>query len=291
MKIQTMSVVVGGSACNAKCAYCVSKTTGFDHVTKNEPKINFRNFKVACQLAENCGVQTVLLTGKGEPTLYPKSIAYYLATLDKDYKFPFKELQTNGIVLDGTKGDEYLESWRDMGLTTICLSMVHHESRLNHTIYQPNVESYMELKKVIEKIHSKGLMVRLSCILLDGYIDTYEKLESLIDYCRKNGVKQLTVRPMTSPKNSEDSNTGKWIEQHHLKGYSLENMRIMLEKNGTPLLKLAHGAIVYDFNGQNVCWANCLTESTNTNDIRQIIFYPDGLISYSWQHKGAVLLG
>lgn len=290
MKIQTMSVVVGGSACNAKCPYCVSKTTGFDHVTKNEPKINFRNFQTACQLAENCGVQTVLLTGKGEPTLYPKSISCYLSELDRNYKFPFKELQTNGIILDDTKGDEYLQIWRDYGLTTICLSMVHYESRLNHTIYEPNTESYMELKRVIDKIHSKGLMVRLSCILLDGYIDTYEKLESLIDYCRKNGVKQLTVRPMTSPKNSEDSTTAKWIEQHHLKGYSLENMRAMLEKNGTPLLRLAHGATVYDVNGQNICWANCLTESTNVEDIRQIIFYPDGNISYSWQYKGAVLL-
>jgi molybdenum cofactor biosynthesis enzyme MoaA len=289
MKIQTMSVVVGGSACNAKCPYCVSKTTGFDHVTKSEPQINFRNFKVACQLAENCGVQTVLLTGKGEPTLYPKSIIFYLTELE-GYRFPFKELQTNGIILDENRGNTYLESWRDNGLTTICLSMVHYESRLNHIIYEPDTENYMELKRVIEKIHSKGLMVRLSCILLDGYIDNYEKLESLINYCKVNGVKQLTVRPMTSPKNSEDSKTGKWIEQHHLKGFSLNNMKIMLEKNGTPLLNLAHGATVYDVNGQNICWANCLTESTNTEDIRQIIFYPDGTISYSWQYKGAVLL-
>jgi len=32
MEIQTMSIVVGGPGCNAKCPYCISKQTGLDEV-------------------------------------------------------------------------------------------------------------------------------------------------------------------------------------------------------------------------------------------------------------------
>jgi hypothetical protein len=56
------------------------------------------------------------------------------------------------------------------------------------------------------------------------------------------------------------------------------------------LLKLPHGGIVYDVDGQNVAVTTCLTRTTDPNDIRQIIFFPDGRIAYDWQHTGARIL-
>lgn len=55
---------------------------------------------------------------------------------------------------------------------------------------------------------------------------------------------------------------------------------------GTRLLDLAHGAAVYDVGGQNVCLADCLTHSADPDDMRQLIYNPDGRLTY----KGAVLL-
>ena len=55
-------------------------------------------------------------------------------------------------------------------------------------------------------------------------------------------------------------------------------------------MKLMHGATVYDVAGQNVCLSNCLTVGKTDEDIRQLIFFPDGKISYDWQHEGARLL-
>lgn len=49
MRIQTFSVVVGGSACNGKCPYCVSKLTGCNNgiIAGQEPmEINKRNFDI-----------------------------------------------------------------------------------------------------------------------------------------------------------------------------------------------------------------------------------------------------
>lgn len=115
MKIQTMSIVVGTRACNARCPFCVSKMTGFKEPLPTEP--NWVNLEAGCRLAVMGGVTTVLLTGKGEPTLYPDLISSYLVAL-KRHRFPFVELQTNGLSLTG----KLLAAWKKGGLTTVCLS-------------------------------------------------------------------------------------------------------------------------------------------------------------------------
>lgn len=51
MKIQTMSVVVGTKACNAKCPFCVSRMTGMDVLPKTQD-INNRNLDKATALAK-----------------------------------------------------------------------------------------------------------------------------------------------------------------------------------------------------------------------------------------------
>ena len=92
MKVSTLSIVCGTDACNASCPYCISKITGTENIPKI-PTINYVRFKKACQLAENSGATTVLLTGKGEPTLYMDQIFYFLNELNK-YSLPIIELQT-----------------------------------------------------------------------------------------------------------------------------------------------------------------------------------------------------
>ena len=52
-----------------------------------------------------------------------------------------------------------------------------------------------------------------------------------------------------------------------------------------------NGAKIYDVAGQNVCLADCLTIKPTTDDIRTLIFYGDGRLTYDWQYEGALLLG
>lgn len=304
MRIQTMSIVVGEKVCNAKCPFCISDCTPEMGLVPSID-INWRNFDIACQLAEISGVTTCLLTGKGEPTLYHNSITTYLEKLQK-YKIPFKELQTNGIMIykglktlkckqqnDGkwiTTDVDALKYWYDLGLTTICLSMVSQDSDINKKIYQPNLNNgFMSVPFVVGEIKDRGLMVRLSCMLLNNYIDSPSKLENLIVFCKEMGVRQLTIRPITSPSNINNEKT-KWIIEHTLSRNQIDNIQNYLKTNGTPILELAHGATVYDVGGQNVCWSTCLTTNKNAEDIRQIIYFPDGTISHSWQYSGAIFL-
>ena len=81
MKIQTFTVVSGNAACNAGCPFCVSKMTGIKSIGFKPTKVNWRNFDKACRIAELNGITTVLLTGKGEPTLFPDQLTEYFRHL------------------------------------------------------------------------------------------------------------------------------------------------------------------------------------------------------------------
>ena len=62
------------------------------------------------------------------------------------------------------------------------------------------------------------------------------------------------------------------------------------DKHATTLLRLAHGAKVYDSEGQNVSINSCLTRSDNPDDMRQLIFSSDGHLRYDWIKEGAIII-
>ena len=288
MKIQTFSVVVGGKKCNASCPYCVSKMTGNMEETREDVSdINIRNFKKACRFAELNGVSTALLTGKGEPTLYPDHISFYLNAL-YPYDFPFIELQTNGILIPKLTSELYLKDWYDRGLTTISISCVHYEKGYNKRIFS---NDYPDLKDVVEKLHSIGFSVRLSCVMIKGYIDSVDKVKEFIYECKEWGVEQFTIRPVS---NSVDvkNDIYKWVEDNKIGNKTLCRIAdfLVMDKKSTLLLELAHGGKVYDYDGQNISLSTCLTRSKDIEDIRQLIFLPDGHLYFDWEKKGAIFL-
>ena len=95
MKFKLFSVVVGTEACVASCPFCVSGVLpNNENVVCSD--VNWRNFDIACNLADRSEIDTVMLTSRGEPLLFPDQISEYLKRLSK-YHFPFIELQTNMI--------------------------------------------------------------------------------------------------------------------------------------------------------------------------------------------------
>jgi molybdenum cofactor biosynthesis enzyme MoaA len=256
-----------------------------------EPAVNWRNFRIACRLAERCGVTTAMLTGKGEPTLFPEQITKYLEVL-AEFRFPLVELQTNGIRL-ADQVDVYakhLRDWYDLGLTTIAVSIVHYRSEENHAIYLPHRKAYIDLPQLIEALHSFRFSVRLACTMISGCIDDRQSLEELIAFAREYQVEQLTVRPANRPSSSRDGEVVDWITRHQLRPEQMDDIRSFLEREGALLMTLPHGAQVYDVGEQNVCLTDSLTIDADSDDLRQLIFCPDGHLRYDWQYKGAILL-
>jgi len=287
MKIQTFSILVGDERCNANCPYCISKMTYEQDCKIGKP--NWRNFHKACQFAKQNGVSTVILTGKGEPTLFPNQIAEYLEVLSK-YNFPFMELQTNGILFGKGELDKYLQYWYSLGLTTIIVSAVDDRHAYNQSIFG---KDYPELKQVMDKINSFGFMSRLSIVLTKHCIRIVRDIDSLVRCCKNYNVDQLTIRNLSYPNVCKNDKVKKWVEKNKLDDRFLKEIYFHCVNNSTFLMDLFHGAKVYDYEGQNICLSNCLTENKedeNKNEIRHLIFFPDGRLTYSWTYAGAVLL-
>lgn len=297
MKIQTLSIVVGTRACDARCPFCVSKMTGFDSLPPPGGSVNWLNFCKACRLAQIGETTTVLLTGKGEPTLYPEEIGNYLEAL-KPYGFPLIELQTNSIAIGRlASGQESrvpglskstLRQWQIDGLNTVAISAVDVDREVNAGVYGPD---YPQIDQVADYLHELGFSVRLCLMMMCNGIDSPEKLFEALDFCRTAGIEQITARPIRRPRTSQNDQAARYIAERGLAPDEEALIRDWTEQNGTRLMSLMHGAVVYDICGQNFCLSDCLTVGPANNDLRSLIFYSDGRLAYDWQHDGAVILG
>jgi hypothetical protein len=125
--------------------------------------------------------------------------------------------------------------------------------------------------------------------MVKGGCDTTDKIDTLIDECKREGVDQLTIRSVYKPDITKARGPFDWVcaNQPSLSECGLYDY---LDEYGTELLRLPHGTSVFDVDGQNVCVGNCITRTTDPNDIRQLIFFPDGKLMYDWQYPGARIL-
>ncbi|QQG45199.1 MAG: hypothetical protein HYW89_04345 [Candidatus Sungiibacteriota bacterium] len=293
MRIQTFSIIAGSEACNACCSPCVSKMTLPEGIETKEPEVNWRNFKIACRLAKQCGCTTVMLTGKGEPTIFPKQITRFLQELEP-FEFPLIELQTNGSLL-ARKPEVYashLKMWYELGMTTIAISIAHYDPGKNGEFFFHSPKSYFDLPRLIQTLHDMLFSVRLTCVLTGGFIDNSKELTRLIEFAKTNRVEQLTGTPVEKPEErlARDKKVWEWTSEHQLTTEQFGDIQQFLFTQGRRLYTLTHGAVVFDVNGQNFCLNNCLSIQPDSEELRNIIFSPNGRIRPYWQYEGAVIL-
>jgi len=289
-KIQTASFVVGTLACNARCQFCVASMTTEQGISRKRPEIAAGRFATFMEYAQAGAAETAMLTGKGEPTLFPEHISDYLERIQRHedrlgFSFATKELQTNALNIADKPAvlDPFLRRWKELGLMTAAVSIVHYDPNENRKEYTPHRGSYIDLPATIGRMKDVGLRVRLACTLLDGYIDSAEKLRELTDFARSNEVDQLTIRPVNKPDQSRDDKVSAFIAERYLKPEQHAGMAAYLDANGTVENRLNYGATIYDVDGQNICLTNCLTP-VQAGHHRQLIFYPEGTIMTDWQN-------
>ena len=247
-----------------------------------------RKFNIACRVADQArdGLITVLLTGKGEPLLWPNEITRYLDCLN--FRFPLVELQTNGILLKSSDKKGLLKRWLNNGLTLVCISVAHSDPVISNALM--GIREEYNFWKDVERLKARGLGVRLNCTMLKSGVRRRDQTESFIKLCAISGVDQLTFREVDMPDDSRNQDVADWVKKEKPTGAAERLRRYLASIGATQLLDLSHGATVYDVDGQNVCVSNCLTSTTDPDNIRQIIYFPDGRIAYDWKYPGARLL-
>lgn len=294
MKFHMFSIVVGSTACPGSCPFCVSgelPTKERCELPEITP-IQWRKFESAKAIAIKSGVDTVMFTSRGETTIWPDEISAYMERIGHSYNFPFIELQTNGLMLDGSweRYKPYLEKWFMGGMTTIALSTVSEQYSINRDVYYPN-GLYLDLKGLIEKLHTIGFTVRLTCVMCKGWMDTTLKVESYLEYAKKNNVEQVTMRPLNDEYRRESA--ANWIKEHKMTDKQQMEIWNWLNKEGTALLEYPRVGTIFDFNGQNVMFSKPLTKytrDTNPENGRNLIFFRDGRVAYEWEMEGGTLL-
>jgi len=192
--------------------------------------------------------------------------------------------------------------WKALGLDYIALSVVDIKRENNKKVYlhHRNIP-YPRLEVTVAFLHAMGFRVRLCVMMHEGMVDSPRRLEEVLQWCRDHEVEQCTARPIRKPKGTikiEDADDfTKYLDDNGIgeekEAEFMEWIRNKCRDGKARILRtLMHGqneVKVYDVEGQNLCLSDCLTMESTTDDIRTLIFYADGDITYDWVHRGARL--
>jgi len=262
--------VVITNKCNAHCPYCISKQT--PEVCKDYSKFNYAKLQKAIQYAVRAEIQTCKLTGKnGDPIVDLKTLHHVLSFV-RD-KFPIIEVQTNGTLLT----EDIVKDLAGAGVTIIAVSCVDCSWEGNCCLYGVD---YPELFNLVNLLHKYDLSVRLSCTLIKDFVSCPEDIDAFLDYFQKCNVEQFSFIPVGYFGNNKYA---QWSREHQVDKHIWDR----IHNQGTLLWETPYGGKIYDYKGNNVYIAECL--SGTVKGIRSLIYYPDGHLRYSWTRPGAII--
>lgn len=289
-EFSTFTVVCGTMECPNNCPICISKMTSSHKLGNKLWPFKREKFIRAAKIAYRHGAANMLITGKGEPTLYPDRIIDYLRAA-QDIGFDRIELQTEGCLMAGLTV-ENLENWKAAGLDLVALSIYHHQSDKNARVFQPPPSARIgDLLHTTFKLDHAGLETRLSCVMLKDYINDVNDVAYLIARAKQLKVMQLTLRQADVPYESNSMKVAQYIWENRLTEMEFGKIRDWLQENGHLCDVHPYGAEVYEVKGQNVALTTGLTrEDPNdedykpSNEIRQLIWFPQGWLTTSWEY-------
>jgi len=273
----TFTTIAGGLACDSDCPICISKMTPSDGLSLLQ---DWEVYHKALKIALSYGAKNLLITGKGEPLLAPVQVTEYLIHSQRA-NFVRREIQTNGHLIP--INFDYLRIWKALGLDLVAISIFSLDNFDNTSFMNVEVPGW-HLGYTIGQVQRAGLKARITCNLTNGNVDSVAKIKELINFCKENNVFQLTLRDIDKPANPTNPKIAKNVDKYKLSIPQLTEIQAFIADNGVRCDVLPHGATIYEVFGQNVCITTCMGENGNTEDIRDLIFFPKGWLTTSWQN-------
>jgi|APSaa5957512535_1039671.scaffolds.fasta_scaffold07525_5 molybdenum cofactor biosynthesis enzyme MoaA len=222
--LDSLSLFIGTGECNANCAHCAGRA----HRKYAPEEDGILNEDLIRQTLEDChnqGARYLSISSSGEPTLSPISITKVLRMTEEikhcGISYSPINLYSNGIRIgeDQQFCDDHLQSWKDLGLTTVYITVHDINEKKNAEVY--GVKSYPPLEKVISRIHKPGLLTRANLVLSKRTIHSPEKFAQTINHLQKIGVDSIsawpirgqddTLDPNLAPTSEELDQMGEWI--------------------------------------------------------------------------------
>jgi pyruvate formate-lyase activating enzyme-like uncharacterized protein len=291
MKIQTISVVVPTNGCVNNCLFCVAKThvnpyTNLFKETKNSDKIYYRNdIKRRLQFASLQGVDTLILTGTGEPLQNIEFLELLNGILNElNHPFPRIELQTSGVLLS----DNNLRFLRDMNITTVSISVANifnNERNLKIINVTEKLKFYLEY--ICESIQKLNLNIRLSLNLTKEYKGISP--EKYFMKAKMLGASQITFRKLYALENATPEDL--WVNEFKLPDEDVKIISDYVNEKGSLLYVLPFGCKAYSIHGiSTVIDHDCLDDSVKPDDIfKFLILRENGKLYTQWNDEGSII--
>lgn len=270
MKANNLTISIPNKGCNKKCPYCISDMT--PSVDSN-PEIFLKRLLKAKKLAEHANVSSVLVTGKGEPTLNLDMVSTVGAVFNE---FPL-EIQTNGVLFL-QPSDSTLVKLSNYGFDVISLSF-------------DNWFQFKDHSSTFKKIKELGMTSRVTFNVTDFLPEDFE-LDSFFYLCREHSVDQFSLRNITYPSASKDNQTLEWIKentQNHMYEKLLGDFNSSFFATKAILIgSTSFGGKIYDVQGVSFTYFDsCIQENHNEEDIRSLIYQEDGHMYTTWNSKAS----
>jgi molybdenum cofactor biosynthesis enzyme MoaA len=268
MKANSLSINIPYSGCNKDCPYCISKMTGYIETNKILFEKNLKKLK---RIADNSGVNSVIITGKGEPLIGYKWIEKISKVFDT---YPL-EIQTNGIML--LYNEKYIEDLYNFGINTIAISIDNYKELTS--------DEFVNTVKIIKRF---GFNIRITINLVPEI--TNIDVKKYFSFCEEFKIDQISFRKIVSPTNIIFSplarKTSKWIEdniEEKIVEKFLLEYKEEIDKKGIKIRDLPFGSTIYMVGNVSTTFFNyCIQDENNDDNIRSLIYYEDGHLSTTW---------
>lgn len=297
MNIQSLSVCVPAKNCINDCEFCCSKMHGGDYEDRFTPLATTMSYiedmKKRLEYARDNGCNTLMLTGNNEPQ-QNKGFLRVLGIVNKSLNNPFLniEMQTSGAFID----DEMLDFLKDVGVTTIAISVACLDSSVYNRMIIKTPDSNLEIDTLCEKIKKRNMNLRICLNMNDGMVTPLKNgakektLEAIIYHCKKLGADQLTCRALWT---SEDgTKQAEWIKENVTDAtYNfICYFKNEVKANGKYLDTLEYGADRYDYMGfSTVIDEDSMAQEAHKKGVKYLILRPDGHLYSKWNTKASLI--
>ena len=182
--------------CNCKCFFCINS-----QYTNQDDSDEFYYKSLEETLDELDPKEFEITITGGEPTLKKER---YVRTIKMchDRGFHFRTISTNGLnLLEKYKGKELCEYMVENGAVHN-INISRMDINKNNEVMGNDPVTNKEIERLARFFNNHDAEMRISCNLMNGYVDTMDKILEFVEYYQNLGVPTVMFRELVGVKDS-----------------------------------------------------------------------------------------
>jgi molybdenum cofactor biosynthesis enzyme MoaA len=292
-------------ACNAKCHFCVEelrpasrgRALAVQRVVESDDAVYFGNLEAALVALRPLD-PSVSITG-GEPSKDAR-LPRILATARRHDARKLTVTSNGSGLLDRHDGAALVDHIVGHGVRHLNISRAHWDSHENARLMVLKDGLGVEaLGEVVARAREGGTRVRLSCVLLDGRVDSVEGIVAYLEFARSLGVDNVIFRQLMKidPATVVDNHVVKYSERFRTRMEPLLDAlsvdpRFVFERQ---IVGYYYYVEVFRYGDVDVVFEEAdlaQLEATKRADpelVHELIFHPNAKLCSTWQPWDGVL--